>query len=526
MLRKRNMLRTLLLAALLGAAIIVGLLSGAVGGEGGLGFRIWNSALVGPASFGSDYALARSMVRYGLTDPGKVTQAMKDAASDPVTTKGVNLRYARMAGELTREYWRRGTMVAVSALRLASMYHVRPIVLTHAKQLYVRTSIPEPTSTPTPTPTPTVTPTPTPTPTPSYTSMATPTGAPTPTYTPTPTPTPTYTPTPTPTPEPVPVPTPTETPTPTPTPTATTTPAPAATYNVMNYGAKGDGVTNDAPAFRLAVTAASNAGGGIVYVPAGSYRFTTVDPYNSGVEGGYIPEASYNVTLKDHVHIEGAGTALTTITGALSGAHPFGADHKTDVGVSHLKITSTASEVDGVKFLQSDNVTIDDVHVSGLYIGIALYSSTNSVVKNSSATGCSGFGFVSGEADVLGYSGRTRNVLITHSTASGNAVNFRVRGTMLSVAAPYTLRSDAPLRNSGTTISYSTSTNWGNAGYYLTYSDHLVMSYNTDDRTTWDSIQAVGVINSEFHQNTGTITQINQSNPPAGYGSSSGNTVD
>lgn len=43
------------------------------------------------------------------------------------------------------------------------------------------------------------------------------------------------------------------------------------TINVLQYGAKGDGVTNDTAAFNSALQAAANAGGGIVLVPPATY---------------------------------------------------------------------------------------------------------------------------------------------------------------------------------------------------------------------------------------------------------------
>src|SRR5204863_1061658 len=46
----------------------------------------------------------------------------------------------------------------------------------------------------------------------------------------------------------------------------------AATYNVRDYGAKGDGSTNDTPAIQAAINAASSAGGGIVEFPSGNYK--------------------------------------------------------------------------------------------------------------------------------------------------------------------------------------------------------------------------------------------------------------
>ena len=48
--------------------------------------------------------------------------------------------------------------------------------------------------------------------------------------------------------------------------------APAATYNVKDYGAKGDGDANDSSAINKAISAASAAGGGTVEFPKGTYR--------------------------------------------------------------------------------------------------------------------------------------------------------------------------------------------------------------------------------------------------------------
>ena len=47
-----------------------------------------------------------------------------------------------------------------------------------------------------------------------------------------------------------------------------------ADFNVLSFGAKGDGKTDDTEAFRAALKAASAAGGGVVFVPKGYYCLT------------------------------------------------------------------------------------------------------------------------------------------------------------------------------------------------------------------------------------------------------------
>ena len=58
--------------------------------------------------------------------------------------------------------------------------------------------------------------------------------------------------------------------------TTLTTQAQTPFYNVKNYGAKGDGTGLDTKAIEKAIDAASKAGGGTVYFPAGNYPSVTI----------------------------------------------------------------------------------------------------------------------------------------------------------------------------------------------------------------------------------------------------------
>ncbi len=67
-------------------------------------------------------------------------------------------------------------------------------------------------------------------------------------------------------------------------------------YNVRDYGAKGDGSTDDTDAFVKAIAAAKSAGGGIVYVPAGYYNVKKGFTIPTGVELRGIHEGIHVTT--------------------------------------------------------------------------------------------------------------------------------------------------------------------------------------------------------------------------------------
>ena len=78
-------------------------------------------------------------------------------------------------------------------------------------------------------------------------------------------------------------------------------------FDVTAYGAVGDGTADDTTALQDAIDAA--VGGGVVYLPAGTYKLTE------------------SLTLKDNVIVRGAGKAVTIIQQSATDEHAFTGDN-------------------------------------------------------------------------------------------------------------------------------------------------------------------------------------------------------
>lgn len=75
------------------------------------------------------------------------------------------------------------------------------------------------------------------------------------------------------------------------------------TVNVREFGAKGDGTTNDSAAFQAAAEALDALGGGKLYVPRGTYLL------NGGVDTGFADwnQVNMGVCVGSNIHIQGEG---------------------------------------------------------------------------------------------------------------------------------------------------------------------------------------------------------------------------
>lgn len=95
-------------------------------------------------------------------------------------------------------------------------------------------------------------------------------------------------------------------------------------WNVRGFGALGDGVADDAPAFRKALQAAAEAGGGTVFAPAGRYRIAghLAIPAAVTLEGTWRSVPSHAGIRDPGEFRPGDGTTLLAVEGAGSEEGP------------------------------------------------------------------------------------------------------------------------------------------------------------------------------------------------------------
>ncbi|MBA1289101.1 M10 family metallopeptidase C-terminal domain-containing protein [Pseudomonas japonica] len=138
----------------------------------------------------------------------------------------------------------------------------------------------------------------------------------------------------------------------------------ATTFNVLDYGAKGDGVSDDTAAIQAAINAAAKAGGGEVYLPEGTY---IVSGPNS--DGGCL-------TLKSNVVLNGERLGLTTLKLADDSSadvagliHTVANANTSNATISNLTLdgnkANTSGTVDGIV---TGSATGDTAHTTGLTI--------------------------------------------------------------------------------------------------------------------------------------------------------------
>jgi len=164
-------------------------------------------------------------------------------------------------------------------------------------------------------------------------------------------------------------------------------------YSVTDYGAKGDGVTDDTTEIQSALDAANTAGGGLVFLPTGTYLITAA------------------LTIYSNITLSGGAQNATTIVQNGLPLHVYGKDvnYVTVKNITFKGPGMDASWGGGIAFDKESNgntggINFENVTLSGI-VGNAItincpITSTFTNVKVVGVVG-DGFSFYGGGTSVV-----------------------------------------------------------------------------------------------------------------------------
>ena len=237
---------------------------------------------------------------------------------------------------------------------------------------------------------------------------------------------------------------------------------PAAAFDITNFGAKGDGKTQNRAAINKAIEAAAAAGGGTVEFPAGTWVTGSVRLRSNvtlRLEPGSVIEASTEAAEYDsaepnqwdkfqdfgHSHFHNSliwGEELENIaivgSGRISGAALVRERRATADKAIALKLCRNVTLRDfsisrgghfGILATGVDNLTIDNVMIDTNRDGIDVDSCRNVRISNSSVNSPNDDAIVLKGTHALGAARVSENITITNCLVSGFEIGSLLDGT-------------------------------------------------------------------------------------------------
>lgn len=252
--------------------------------------------------------------------------------------------------------------------------------------------------------------------------------------------------------------------------------------SVKDFGAAGNGTTDDTAAIKAACAALNTAGGGTLYFPQGTYLYTST-VFTNVLSG---------VTLK------GANKYGSTITTNNVGANMFyvaGSGAK----IENLGFTSTVTNTSGT-FLNVNGTAnvVDDVYIAGDFNGILLGGVAAKLSKLVFGTGASG------STRIIVNSGDSSN-MISDVTMLAQSAPFPLAGIQLQNVTAIKL-SEIDILTQGTGLLI-------NPGNGQAVNDVNVVNCFFDSGTIGCSIQPTG---------TGSVSRVEMVNSWTGDSSNNG----
>jgi polygalacturonase len=237
----------------------------------------------------------------------------------------------------------------------------------------------------------------------------------------------------------------------------------AATFDVKTFGAKADGKTLDRAAINKALDAAQAAGGGTVYLPAGTYltgsirlRSNITLQFERGTVIVATPDMSeydavepnqweeFNEFGHNHWHnslIWGDGLENVSIVGeglitgkALRGRGAGPGGNKTLAlklcrNVTLRDFSILAGGHFGILMTGVDNLTVDNLKIDSNFDGMDVDTCRNVRISNTSVNSPNDDAMVLKAGHALGFARPTENVTITNVFVSGYEVGSMLDGT-------------------------------------------------------------------------------------------------